>query len=286
MINRPERKNDFTFNDTGLGYRSVDTTATAVHPMMEVPSGMSRARAFIKPVPFNGLLTNHLLTALPGEDFARLLPHLEPVSLACSENLYGFGEDISDVYFPESAVISHLYFMEDGSTTEAALIGKDGMTGLSAVFAAPAPKHWTQVIIPGTALRMNAEVVKQEFSRGGAMQRLLLGYASARIAQLSQRAICNGRHTVEKRLCSWLLMIHDRAGNDQLPLTHEQISRHLGARRAGITDTASALRERQLISYIRGQIRILDRQGLETAACECYRTLSQQNLSTLQPSLR
>jgi CRP-like cAMP-binding protein len=285
MMNRPERKNDFTLNDAGLRYPGADT-ATASLPMTEETSGMSRARGFIKPVPFNGLLTNHLLTALPGEDFTRLLPHLEPVSLACSENLYEFGRGIHDVYFPESAVISHLYFMEDGSTTEAALIGKDGMTGLSAIFAAPAPTYWTQVIIPGIALRMSAEVLKQEFSRGGAMQRLLLAYASARIAQLSQRAVCNGRHTVGERLCSWLLLIHDRVGNDQLPLTHEQISRHLGARRAGITDMAGALRGRHLISYVRGQIRIIDRQGLEMAACECYRTLGQQHLSTLQPSLR
>jgi CRP-like cAMP-binding protein len=247
---------------------------------------MSRAHKFIKPVPFNGLLTNKLLTALPGEDFARLLPHLEPVSLSCGRDLYGFGEGVRDAYFPESAVVSHLYILEDGSTTEAAMIGKDGMTGLSAIFAAPAPTHWTQVIVPGTALRMSTQVLKQEFSRGGAMQRLLLAYAGARIAHLSQRAVCNGRHTVEERLCSWLLMIHDRVGEDHLPLTHEQIARHLGTRRAGITTAATSLRGRKVIGCSRGQIRILDRQGLEQSACECYRTLSRLNLAALQPSLR
>jgi CRP-like cAMP-binding protein len=143
--------------------------------------------------------------------------------------------------------------------------------------------HWTQAVIPGTALRLRAKVVKDEFARGGAMQRLILAYASDHIEQLSQRAICNGRHTVEERLCSWLLMIHDRAGDDQLTLTHEQIARHLGTRRSGITDTAIALRERQIISYSRGQICIIDRPGLEMAACECYRTLSRQNLTAARP---
>jgi CRP-like cAMP-binding protein len=247
------------------------------HLMAEATSGTSRAHKLIKPIPFSGLLTNKLLTALPGEDFARLLPYLEPVSLSCEEGLYGFGESISDVYFPETAVISHLHILEDGSTTEAALIGKEGLTGLSAIFDAPIPSHCTQVIIPGTALRMNADDLKREFARGGAMQRLLLAYASARIAQLSQRAVCNCRHTVEERLCSWLLMIHDRVGDEQLPLTHEQIARHLGVRRAGITTAATILRDRQIIDYSRGHVRIIDRQGLEIAACECYRALSRQN---------
>jgi CRP-like cAMP-binding protein len=282
MINRPESKNDFTISDAGQRYRSADMVAARAHLVAEATSGTSRAHKFIRPIPFNGLLTNKLLTALPGENFARLLQYLEPVSLGCGEDLYGFGEGIRDVYFPETAVISHLHVLEDGSTTEAALIGKEGVTGLSAIFAAPAPSHWTQVIIPGTALRMDAEDLRQEFARGGAMQRLLLAYASTRLAQLSQRAVCNGRHMVGERLCSWLLMIHDRVGDEQLPLTHEQIARHLGARRAGITIAANILRDRQIIGYSRGQIRIIDRHGLEMAACECYRTLSRQNFMPAQ----
>ncbi|MFN2453094.1 MAG: Crp/Fnr family transcriptional regulator [Pyrinomonadaceae bacterium] len=285
MINRLKRKNDFTPNDAASGYRSVNTFAGA-QTIVPESSGINHAQNFIKPVAFNGLLTNKLLMALPGEEFARLLPHLEPVSLSCGEDLYGAGENIRDVYFPESAVLSHLYFLEDGSTTEAAMIGKEGMTGLSTIFGSPAPIHYTQVIVNGTALRMSADVLKQEFARGQIVQRLLLTYASARIAHLSQRAVCNGRHTVEKRLCSWLLMIHDRVGDDQLPLTHERIAHQLGTRRAGITSALTALRDEQLISCTRGQIRIIDRQGLEMAACECYHTLSQQNLTPLQPSLR
>ncbi|HVG35295.1 MAG TPA: Crp/Fnr family transcriptional regulator [Pyrinomonadaceae bacterium] len=282
MMNRTERSNNLTLKDAGQRYRNADGAAGA-RPMVQESPGANRAHKFIRPVPFNGLLTNKLLTALPGEDFARLLPYLEPVSLSCGEDLYELEESIDKVYFPESAVISHLYILEDGNTTEAAMVGKEGMTGLSVIFSSPAPTYWTHVLFAGTALRMSAEVLKEEFARGTAMQRLLLSYAGARIAHLSQRAVCNGRHTVGERLSGWLLMIHDRVGDDQLMLTHEQISRHLGTRRASITEAATALRDSGLIIYNRGQLHITDRQGLELAACECYRTLSRQNLVTLQP---
>ncbi|MDT5293814.1 MAG: hypothetical protein QOJ76_694 [Acidobacteriota bacterium] len=280
-MNRFESNNAITRKETEPGYRRAET-AVGARPSAEDTSDMNRAQRSIKTVPFNGLLTNSLLTELPGEDFTRLLPYLEPVSLSCGENLYGFGEAIRDVYFPESAVVSHLYILADGSTTEAAMIGKEGMTGLSAIFDSRRPTHWTQVLIPGTALRIRAEVLKEEFARAGAMQRLLLAYASARIEHLSQRAICNGRHTVVERLCSWLLMIHDRVGCDQLPLTHEKIARHLGTRRPGITETTIQLRERQIIGTGRGQIHITDRPGLERAACECYRTFSRRNHTPVQ----
>lgn len=282
MKNIFENDNALARKENGLRYRRADAPARA-RPVAAEISGTGRARGSVKPVPFNGLLTNKLLTALPGEDFTRLLPHLEPVSLSGSEDLYGFGEAIQDVYFPEGAVISHLHILADGSTTEAAMIGREGMTGLSSVFAAPAPAHWTQVVIPGTALRVRAEVIREEFARGGAMQRLLLTYASDQIEQLSQRAICNSRHTIEERLCSWLLMVQDRVGDDRLPLTQEQIARHLGTRRSGITEAAILLRDGQIINYSRGQIYITDRPALETAACECYRTLSRQNLTAAHP---
>jgi CRP-like cAMP-binding protein len=281
MTNSFENSNDFTRRDAGLGYGGARMTF-GTRPAAVDTSGMRRAQATTKTVPFNGLLTNKLLTALPGEDFASLLPYLEPVSLSCGEDLYGFGEPHEHVYFPENAVISHLYVLGDGSTAEAVLIGKEGMVGLSAIFSSPTPIHWTQILITGTALKVHAEVIKEQFARGGAMQRLLLTYAGARIEQLSQRAICNGRHTVEERLCSWLLMIHDRYGDNQLPLTHEKIARHLGTRRAGITEAAIMLRDRQIITYSRGQIHIIDRPALERAACECYRTHSLPNFIPAQ----
>lgn len=277
-MSRLEHNNGFAQSGAGLHYGQA-TSAQFTAPDR---AGAEQAPQMTNPVPFNGLLTNKLLTALPGADFARLLPQLEPVSLACGNDLYDGCDPVQDVYFPETAVLSHLYVLTDGSTTEAALIGKDGVAGLSAIFNAPAPAHWTQVIVAGSALRMSAALLRREFARGGAMQRLLLAYTSARLEQLAQRAVCNNRHTVEERLCSWLLLIHDRTGGERLPLTHEQIARHLGARRAGITEAVNAFRARQLLNHSRGQIHITDRPGLEEAACECYRTLSQRTLTAAQ----
>jgi CRP-like cAMP-binding protein len=223
----------------------------------------------------NRFLSNELLASLPAEDFARLFGRLEPVTLRAGEDLYGMDEGVRFTYFPETAVVSHLYVLADGNSTEAAMVGREGLLGLSAVFGAEQPGYWTRVLIGGNATRVEAGALREEFARGGAAQRLLLSYAGARMAQLSQRAVCNGRHTVEERLCSWLLMVSDRAGDGRLPLTHEQISCHLGTRRAGITTAASALRDAGLIDYTRGALNIKDRKALESRACECYRVLRQ-----------
>ena len=234
---------------------------------------MSRGRRGCKPgatIPFNGLLTNNLLAALPGEDFIPLLPHLEPISLACDEDISELNDSHRFVYFPETVVISHINVLENGSTSEAAVIGREGMTGLSTILSSHQTAYWTQVTIAGSALRVRTEVIKREFARGRALQRLLLGYAGASMAQLSQKAVCNNHHAVKERLCTWLLMIQDRVTDGQLPLTHEQIARHLGARRAGVTSAANALRYTGAISYSRARIQILDRQALESSACECY----------------
>ena len=247
-------------------------------------SDLRLENTFHRRIPFNGLLTNKLLAGLPGSDFARLLPHLEPVSLAANESLYAFGECISFAYFPETAVITHLYLLEDGSTTAATIIGKDGMIGLSTIFKSPAPLYATQITIAGSAMRIDMEVLKEEFARGKALQQVVLNYASARIAQLSQKAVCNGRHRLDERLFTWLLMVQDRAGDDHLRLTHEQLAHYLGARRAGITDACNALREKGAINYHRGMIRILDRQMLEAAACGCYATFKQMGQLTNTPS--
>lgn len=226
-----------------------------------------------KVVAFDGLLTNKILTGLPGEDFARLLPHFEPVELTCDQNLYFLGDPPEFVYFPESTVVSHLHVLSDGGTIEADIVGREGMTGLSAVFNSAPPDRWTKVLIGGSALRVRAEVIRQEFALGGGMQQSLLAYASTRLAHVAQRAVCNGLHLVEQRLCSWLLILQDRAGSERLTLTHERIARHLGTRRAGITELATTLRARGYISYSRGLIRIVNRRGLEECACECYGVL-------------
>ncbi|MCU1267184.1 MAG: hypothetical protein JWM21_3502 [Acidobacteria bacterium] len=226
-------------------------------------------------IPFNGLFTNKLLAQFPGADFARLLPCIEPISLSAGDNITAFGESIRFAYFPETAVIAHLYLLEDGSMPAITLIGNDGMIGLSAIFDSAAPLYETQVTIGGTALKVNAEVLKQEFARGTGLQQVILNYAGARMAQVSQKAVCNLRHKLDARLCTWLLMVQDRVREKPLRLTHEKIAHYLGTRRAGISSACNALREDGIINYQRGTIRIVERNLLEAAACECYQTFRQ-----------
>jgi CRP-like cAMP-binding protein len=226
-------------------------------------------------IAFTGFLTNKLLTALPGEDFARLLPHCEPIQLFSGQELRKPDEPIEFVYFPETAVLSHVFFLEDGSSTGAALVGNDGLIGLCAILDAQPPSYWTHVVIGGTALRVRVSIIKQEFARGDTTQKLLLSYTNKRLTQLSLRAVCNSRHWLEQRLCTWLLMVRDRTSEEYLPLTHEQIASELGARRAGVTSACSTLKDSGIIKYRRGRIIIVDRERLEEVACECYRALKQ-----------
>lgn len=269
-----ENSGALTSQGKHVRYGSAETSSGR-HTVRERTARTKAEYKSPQPIPFNGLLTNKLLTELPGADFARLLPHLEPVSLVTGDDLYKFGDGIDYVYFPETAVISHIYFMEDGSTTEAAIVGHEGMLGLSAILDSRQPSFWVKITVGGSALRAETEVIKREFARGGALQQALLSYTGARLAQLSQKAICNGRHKLDERLCTWLLMIQDRTSERKLPLTHEEVAHHLGTRRAGITTYCNTLRQRGIIDYHRGLISILDRQRLEEAACECYRTLRQ-----------
>jgi CRP-like cAMP-binding protein len=231
------------------------------------PSNYSR-------IPFTGLLTNEILTGLPGADFAQLLPYLEPVSLRTNEYVYESGQDMAYVYFPESLVISQLCYLKDGSSTGVATIGKDGLLGLSGILNQKTAQHWAIATIGGSALRMRTQELQREFLKGGAVHKAVLTYANSRLSQLAQRTICNSRHRLEERLCTWLLMIQDRTSNTHLPLTHEAISQHLGTRRAGVTNFCNVLRDNGIITYHRALITILDRKRLEDAACECYRKLS------------
>jgi CRP-like cAMP-binding protein len=220
------------------------------------------------------LLTNKLLSALPGADFARLLPYLEPTSFRTGEQIYELGQEIVFVCFPETLIISQLCYLEDGSSTGVSTVGSDGLLGLSAILASQRAQYWAVATIGGSALRIRVAELKREFVRGGAVQNLVFSYASARLSQLAQRVVCNSRHGLEERLCTWLLMIQDRAHVGELPLTHEAISQHLGTRRAGITNFCNVLRDNGVISYHRAMITILDRQALKESACECYQRLS------------
>lgn len=160
--------------------------------------------------------------------------------------------------------------MENGSTAEMGLVGNDGVVGVALFLGGDTTPNRAIVQIAGDALRMKAKVFQAEFARGGPLQRLLLLYTQALLTQISQTAVCNRLHSVEKRLCRWLLLSHDRVRTDELPMTQEFISNMLGGRRESVTVAAVRLQNKGLIHYARGHIRILDRKGLEANVCECY----------------
>lgn len=224
----------------------------------------------------NDGLSNKILASLPAPEFKRLLPFFEPVALRRGEEVLRSNESGDFVYFPETVVVSHLYRLDNGSPTSAAVIGNEGMIGLSNLFELGPPAYRTIVMIGGAGLRLKADDIRLEFARGASLQRLVLTYVSNRLEQVSQRAVCNGRHKLAERLCTWLLMIDDRAENRDLKLTHADIANHLGAQRAVITGSCNALRTSGAITYKRGHIIILDRERLETEACECYQVLQRK----------
>lgn len=277
MSNEFGRLNDFARRDASAVRRASSGPGGGAGEQLppSATNGLFREARRGASEGLNDLLTNKLLSALPAEEFSRIFPHLEPVSLSAGEILYRLDEEIRFAYFPETAVVSHLYILSEGGMTEADMVGREGLTGLSAIFNAPTPAYLTEVALGGSALRARVDVLRQEFARGGALQHLLHKYASARIALLSRRAVCNCNHRVEERLCTWLLMMYDRAGDTPLALTHERISRHLGTRRAGVTSAATVLRDRGVIDYTRGHIRVLDREMLEASACECYSSVKE-----------
>jgi CRP-like cAMP-binding protein len=236
-------------------------------------AGIENAKGACESPSMKRLLVNRLLGALPDEDFARLLPGLEPVSLTTRDNLHDLLSGMRYAYFPEDAVISHLAVFADGSAAEVALTGREGVVGLGAVLGHQPASHWARVTVPGSALRLRTDLFAGEFSAGAPFRLLLLEHAGRHLGQVAQRSACANRHRLSERLAAWLLLVQERAGSDELPLTQELIANRLSARRAGITQIACGLQARGLIRYGRGLIRILDRNGLESAACECYAVL-------------
>jgi CRP-like cAMP-binding protein len=217
--------------------------------------------------------TNQLLIALPFADRERILPSLERVELAPGEVVYESGGRLEHVYFPTSAVVSMLYTMEDGATAEMARCGSDGVVGVSLFLGGDTTTNRAVVQIAGGAVRMRARTLQAEFARGGPMQQLLLRYTQALITQISQTAVCNRLHSVEKRLCRLLLLSLDGVASNELFMTQELIANMLGGRRESVTVAAAHLQDAGLIRYSRGHIVVLDRAGLERAACECYRVV-------------
>lgn len=213
---------------------------------------------------------NRLLSALPTEEYERLAPHLERVSLELSEILFRPDEPLRYVYFPENSIVSLLTDLSDGYGIEVGLVGSEGMAGISIVMGTDREPKVATVQGAGTALRLKAAVLRDEAKRGGALQTFLLRYAHALLSQISQSVVCNVRHRIEGRLARWLLMYHDRKGVNEFKLTHEFIANMLGIRRAGVSMIANKLKRAGLIDYDRGMIRIVNRRGLEAITCECY----------------
>ena len=219
---------------------------------------------------------NHLLAALPQAEFARVSPHLELVPMPLGEALYESGSRLQHVYFPTTSIVSLLYVLEDGASAEIAVVGNEGILGISLFMGGETTPSRAVVQSAGYAYRLKAQVLKQEFNRAGPMLHLLLRYTQALITQMTQTAVCNRHHSVDQQLCRWLLLSIDRLPSDELVMTQELIANMLGVRREGVTEAAGKLQRAGLIRYRRGRIDVLDRPGLERAVCECYAVVKRE----------
>jgi CRP-like cAMP-binding protein len=219
---------------------------------------------------------NKLLAALPTNDYERLIPHLKLVSLPTRQVIYEPGEPIKQVYFPQNAVVSIVTGMKDGSTVEVGIVSNEGMVGIPVILGGSTTTTKAFVQVAGTGVQIDADVLRTEFNRGGAIQNLLLRYIRATYTELTQGCACNRLHTLEERLARWLLTVSDRLESEEFPLTQEFIAQMLGVRRSGVTVAASALSRAGMISYQRGQINILNREDLEETSCECYRVIQNE----------
>src|SRR5512135_481608 len=219
---------------------------------------------------------NHLLDALPAGDYTRLEPHLELVPLALGQVLYEPGARMRYVYFPTTSIVSLLYVMEDGASAEIAVVGNEGMLGISLFMGGETTPSHAVVQSAGYGVRLKAQLLKDEFARFGPMMHLLLRYTQGLITQMAQTAVCNRHHSVDQQLCRWLLLSLDRLSTNELTMTQELIANMLGVRREGVTEAAGKLQAAGLIHYSRGNIKVLDRAGLEKRVCECYAVVKKE----------
>lgn len=230
-----------------------------------MPSTLNRAQ-----------VQNHLLASLPEDELERFLPNLEPIHLEKGEILNLAGDPARYAYFPNSGMISLLSTTHSGATIEVAMVGREGMVGIPSVLRISTTPYESMIQITSEALKVSSDSLVKEFDRGGTLQKLMLRYTHVLLTQISQSAVCNRFHTVEQRLCRWLLIARDRVDSDFLDLTQEIIAHMLGTPRTGVTMAACALQKQELIRYARGKITILDRAGLETGSCECYQIISEE----------
>ncbi|GAC1452409.1 MAG: Crp/Fnr family transcriptional regulator [Steroidobacteraceae bacterium] len=216
---------------------------------------------------------NHLLNALPAEDYERIAPHLELAPLKLGDILYEPGIKLRYVYFPTTAIVSLLYVMEDGASAEIAIVGNEGILGISLFMGGETTPSRAVVQSAGYGYRLKAQSLKDEFGRFGPFLRLLLRYTQALITQMAQTAVCNRHHSVDQQLCRWLLLSLDRLASSELSMTQELIANMLGVRREGVTEAAGKLQDAGLIRYRRGKITVVDRPRLEARSCECYQVV-------------
>jgi CRP-like cAMP-binding protein len=222
-------------------------------------------------------MQNSLLGSLPGEDFRRLQPHLEPVALPLGWSLYESGDLQRHVYFVTEGIVSQLYVTQDGASAEIAVTGREGLVGISVFMGGASTPGRAIVQSAGYAYRLGGQVVRQEFERGGAFQHLLLRFTQALLTQMAQTAVCNRYHTIDQQLCRWLLLSLDRLSSSDVNMTQELIANMLGVRREGVTGAAQRLQDAALVRYHRGRITVTDRPGLERRVCECYAVVKRES---------
>jgi len=231
---------------------------------------------------------NHLLAALPEDEYARLLPKLERIPMPLGQVLYESGEQMRYVYFPTDSIVSLLYVMEDGASAEIAVVGNEGLVGVSLFMGGQTTPSRAIVQSTGQAYRLKAQLLKDEFNRfggrrAGALHNLLMRYTQALLTQMAQTAVCNRHHTLDQQFCRWLLLSFDRLPSSELVMTQELIANMLGVRREGVTEAAGNVQRAGLIEYHRGRITLLDRPGLEARTCECYAVVKKEFDRLLPP---
>jgi CRP-like cAMP-binding protein len=219
---------------------------------------------------------NYLLAALPDAEWQRWLPQLERVEMPLGQVLYESGGTLSHVYFPTTAIVSLLYVMENGASAEIAVVGNEGIVGISLFMGGDSTSSRAVVQSAGLGLRLKAQIMKDDFNRAGPVLHLLLRYTQALITQMAQTAVCNRHHSLDQQLCRWLLLSLDRLQGNELVMTQELIANMLGVRREGVTEGALKLQQAGLIRYARGHISVLDRNGLQRRSCECYAVVKKE----------
>jgi CRP-like cAMP-binding protein len=234
---------------------------------------------------YDDLKKNHLLAALPPQEWGRWAPMLERIDMPLGQVIYESGVALNYVYFPITAIVSLLYVMENGSSAEIAVVGNEGIVGVSLFMGGESTPSRAVVQSAGLGCRLKAALMKTEFDRAGAVLHLLLRYTQALITQMAQTAVCNRHHSLDQQLCRWLLLSLDRLPGAELVMTQELIANMLGVRREGVTEGALKLQKAHLIEYTRGRITVLDRKGLESRTCECYAVVKREYDRLLPPNL-